>query len=350
MAGGHRFVVELRDNDKLQGEVFHCVRKSVPVDRTGRRYLSLMLGDRSGQIEALLWEEAEQQGERFSAFDFVAVTGLAVPFQGRRQLHLTEISRVDPGTIASEDYQRRSPVALAELWRELEDRIASVGDPDLRRLLESYRADTALREKLVAAPAARSIHHAYPGGLLQHTLSVVGLCDQICSHYKEAQPGLLNRDLCIAGAFLHDLGKIWEISSSEGFQYTDRGRLIGHIVLGLQELELRLATLPEFPPALADHLRHIVISHHGQLEHGSPRRPKTAEALVVHRADELDAQMGALREIFDRTPGKGWTTYQPLYERYFFHGPPSGSPLPPPTVDSQAALAPTDPVEEADAG
>lgn len=325
MPTGHRFVAELRDGDKLQGEVFHCIRKAVPTDRTGRRYLSLMLGDRSGQIEALLWEEAERQAEGFSAFDFVAVTGAVVPFQGRRQLHLTQVWRVEPSTVNAEVYQPRPPVDTASLWRELEAELETIADPDLRALLAAYRCDAAFRDRLAAAPAARSIHHAYPGGLLQHTVSVVGICARLCAHYALAQPGLLNRDLCLAGAFLHDLGKLEEISSSEGFQYTDRGRLHGHIVLGLKELDARIATLPAFPPALADHLTHIVVSHHGELAHGSPRRPKTSEAILVHRADELDAQMGALREIFDRTPGQGWTTYQPLYERYFFHGPPSGA-------------------------
>jgi 3'-5' exoribonuclease len=338
MATAHRFIVELKDGDKLEQEVYLCVRKGVPVDRTGRRYVSGMLADRSGQIEALLWEEAERQAERFSANDFVAVRGAAVQFQGRLQLHLTEIWRADPAAVVAEDYYARAPFDVERAWSELERTLASVAEPHLRALTRQYLDDAELAGLLRAAPAARSIHHAYLGGLLAHTLSVVTLVDLLCAHYREAQPGMLNRDLALAGAFVHDLGKVWEISRDEGFQYTDRGRLLGHIVLGLQALERKLERVPGFPPELADHLRHILLSHHGELEHGSPKRPKTAEALLVHRADELDSQLGALREIFNRTPGQGWTAFQPLFDRYLFHGWPSGTaerpaPAPPPPSD-----------------
>ena len=193
-------------------------------------------------------------------------------------------------------------------------------------MLQSYLRDDALVARFKLAPAARSIHHAYQAGLLEHTLSVVRLTDHICEHYRSAAPGLLNRDLCLVGAFLHDLGKVWEISSELGYQYTDEGKLIGHLVLAVRDLDRRLAALPEFSPALAEHLRHIILSHHGRLEFGSPKRPQTVEALVVHRADDLDGQLGNVRSAFAITPEGSWTAFLPPQDGAFFHGWPSGEP------------------------
>jgi 3'-5' exoribonuclease len=151
----------------------------------------------------------------------------------------------------------------------------------------------------------------------------------ICAHYRQAAPGLLNRDLCVVGAFLHDLGKLEEISSEPGFQYTDRGRLLGHILLGIELLDRAVAALDGFPATLADHLRHLLAAHHGELEHGSPKRPKTAEAFVVHRADELDGRLISLRDLLAQGSVPGWTPFVPLYDRYLWRGWPSGEGAPP---------------------
>jgi 3'-5' exoribonuclease len=325
------YVANLKDGDHVF-EVYLCTRKALPVDRTSRRYLHMTLSDRTGDVEALLWEEAERRAERFAQHDLVRVTGTVVSFQGRRQLHLTEIQRADSSEVAAAEVVRRGPEDPQRLWAELRALLATVQDPHLAQLWRLYVDDADLMAALLAAPAAKSIHHAYLGGLLEHTLSVVRLVDLIYAHYHATAPHLLNRDLCVVGAFLHDLGKIEEISTDPGFQYTDVGRLLGHIVLGQRLLERKLAQLaaqrdpaaPAFPEELADHLRHILVAHHGELDRGSPKRPQTAESLLVHHADELDSRVISLRDLLALSPAQGWTPYQPLYDRYFWQGWPSG--------------------------
>jgi len=323
-AASRRSIAELQDRDRVE-ETYLCLRKTLPSDRYGRRYLSLVLSDRTGQLEALLWDEAERRAERFAALDLVQVSGTAVLFQGRLELHLQDVRRVDPAGVRIEEFYQQPPRDPAQMWGELKALLASVQDAELARLIRSMIEDEHLVQQLWAAAAGRSVHHGYPGGLLEHTLSVAQLADRLCEHYRRAMPGLLNRDLCLVGAFLHDLGKLRELSTDPVCQYTDSGRLLGHLVLGLQLLDRKLEALPGFPSALADHLRHIVLSHHGRLEYGSPKRPKTAEALLVHRADELDGHLASLRDIFARSPGQGWTAYQSVHDRCFFRGWPSGT-------------------------
>ena len=322
-----RRIADLQDKEKVE-EVYLCLRKSVPVDRNGRRYLNLILGDRTGQMEALLWEDPERKAERFAALDLVSVSGTVALFQGRLQMHLSDVRHVEREGQPLDEFRQLAQRAPGEMWGELQALLLTVAEPSLRALVQSYLEDGELLARFKLAPAARAIHHAYQSGLLEHTLSVVRLTDRICEHYRSAAPGLLNRDLCLLGAFLHDIGKVWEIGPELGYQYTDEGKLIGHLVLALRDLDRRIDAQPGFPPALADHLRHIILSHHGRLEFGSPKRPKTAEAMVVHRADDLDGQLGNLRAAFALTPPGSWTAYLPAQDRQFFHGWPSGD-LPP---------------------
>ncbi len=313
-----KYVMDLREGDRLQ-QVFLCKRKNLPQDRNGRPYLTLVLADRSGSVEALLWDEADRQAQRFSESDLVDVVGKTVLFQGRLQLHLTEIHRADDCELPQSEFlsspRRRPEEVFSELWGVME----SVKDPALVRLLEVLQLDEELMELFRTAPAARTIHHAYPGGLLEHTLSVTRLVDAICQHYGE----MLNRDFCLVGALLHDLGKVKELSVDDGIHYTDQGRLLGHVTLGVQLLDDKLKDAGDIPQEAALHLRHILLSHHGKLEHGSPKRPKTMEALVVHRADELDSVLASMKEILEQPGTNGWTAYQALFNRYLFRGPKS---------------------------
>ena len=316
-------IQDLTDGEKFTG-TFLCKRKSSSSDRNGRPFLSLVLSDRTGEAEALLWERPEEQGQSFEAEDAVTTSGKVVLFQGRRQLHLRKIRKANPDERPLEELLPASSCDAAQMSADLAELLLAMEQVDLRALAASYLDDEPLMQRLSRAPAARSIHHAHTGGLLEHTLSVMRLTAAICGHYRQAQPGLLNQDLCLMGAFLHDLGKVDEISSEAGFTYTTPGRLLGHLLLGMRKLDEKIAGLPDFPEALADHLRHLLASHHGRLEHGSPRLPMTAEALVVHRADEMDSTLANLTDLFRQTGEGEWTAYQAHVERYFYKGGGSG--------------------------
>lgn len=320
------FVGDLAKGMRVK-EVFLCKRRSVASDRNGRAFLSMVLGDRTGTIDALLWRDAEEQGARVSPGDVVEVAGSVSLFQGRLQLHLTEVAPVDPawgGDLAPEIFLGEAEQDPAQMWAELLTLLRSVEDPRLGELVERLAEDGALVEAFKKAPAAKTIHHARLGGLLEHTLSVVRLTEAMVAHYRQAHPGLLNRDICLLGAFLHDLGKVHELSSEGGLHYTDEGRLLGHLILGLRILDRALEQVPEMPGELADALRHVLLSHHGRLEHGSPKRPKTAEAMLVSAADRLDSTLAQLAELRGNLGRARWSPYNTTFDRYLYFGWPSG--------------------------
>ena len=306
-----RYVADLQDGDKLQ-EVFLCKQLKLRQDRNGRHYLTLVLSDRTGAVEALLWDEAENRSRRCNESDLVQVSGKVVLFQGRLQLHLSDLQKADGCDIPMDQFLSQPHRRAEDMFSELTELLGSIKDAELGRLATALLDDTSLMEALGSAPAARSIHHAYPGGLLEHTLSVMQLVDAICAHYGS----MLNRDYCLLGALLHDLGKVQELTVDEGLHYTDEGRLVGHLLLGLRLLDDKLRSLDDFPAEAAMHLRHILLAHHGKLEHGSPKRPKTMEALVVHRADELDSVLTSFNEVLQQPRQGGWTAFQPLFDRY----------------------------------
>lgn len=334
---------DISDKKKVRG-IYLCARKADAVDKNGKAYLSLVLMDRTGQMDARVFDNAEQITQGFEEQDHVRVSGTAKSFQGRLQLHLQKIERADPKEVAPEEYLPVSKRDPEEMWRELQRAIESVRDPDIARLLRALFDDPDVAARFRRAPAAKSIHHAWVGGLLEHNLSVYKIIDGLCAHYARESPGLLDRDLCVAGGLLHDFGKIYELSSTASFEYTHPGRLIGHLVLCSEKIREVAARLPGFPEKKIVELQHIVLAHHDRLEFGSPKRPKTAEAMLVHAADVLDSRMGYLRQLFEREPGPGWTSYQKVFDRYFYHrgnGPPPGSSPPPePAGDAAGAEGP----------
>ena len=315
---------QLAERARVQG-IFLCTRKSLAIGRNGKSYLNLTLTNPTGSVEARVWDQAEAVAQRFHDFELVRVDGTLMLYQGRLQLHVSELARVEDPELTVSQFLPAGPVPAPLLWADLQQLVASVNRPPLRTLLDAVLADPLIARPLMACPAAKSIHHAYVGGLLEHTLSVARLTDMIAGHY--ARPSLLDRDLAVTGAILHDLGKTQELSSEQGFNYTDAGRLIGHIVLGIQMIDAKIAAIPDFPPLLALQLRHILLAHHGELEHGSPKRPKMMEAFAVHYADLLDCQAGYLRDLFERESSERWTSYQKLHDRYFFNrqGEPDGT-------------------------
>ncbi|WP_449246106.1 3'-5' exoribonuclease YhaM family protein [Desulfarculus baarsii] len=306
---------QMSDGQIVRGS-YLLLRKQIATSRGGKAYGALRLGDRGGEMEAKLWERAEELLAEPRVGMVVAISGRVEAFQGRPQLVLASIA-VDP-LASPADFLPASPVPLAELWAAVDAARAKVKNKHLRRLLKTFFDEPAFRRVFELAPAAKAAHHAYAAGLLEHTAGVAGLAVAVAGRYPHLDAGLL-----ICGALLHDVGKTRELSLGPPIDYTDEGRLEGHIAIGARLLDERLAKLPDFPAPAAAMIRHMILSHHGDYQFGSPRRPKTAEALALHMIDDLDAKMAMLRAAAAEEPETGhWSRYHRLLERVVYAGPP----------------------------
>jgi 3'-5' exoribonuclease len=309
------FVNEIREHDRIRG-IFKVQRKSLLQSRTGTSYLSITLSDRTGDIESRVWDDVERLDQLFDRGAYVEVNALAQSYQGRLQLKVEGLELVSRDEIDARDFQPSTRFDIDLMWRELRSMVDGVGDGFVRQLLNDFLDDPAIGPAFRTSPAAKGIHHPFVGGLLEHTLSVLQLAHRIADHYPRA-----DRDLLVAGAVLHDIGKVRELSAENGIDYTTEGRLVGHLVLTLQWIHEKASRIPQFPRDLAMHLTHIVAAHHGQLEYGSPKVPQTLEAMLVHALDELDSRVQSWTMIMERDRGTEWTEYQKIYERFLFKGP-----------------------------
>jgi 3'-5' exoribonuclease len=301
-------------------EVYLVLQKAMPMSRTGRPYLSLLLGDRTGHVDARLWDGAEAASNGFGEMDFIRVEGTAVRFQDRVQLHITSMGRVDEDTVEAADFLPQTGQPPDQLWREALVLLEDVRNPHLCLLLRSILDEPSFAQTFQRMPAGKSIHHARLGGLLEHTLCMCRLLRHIADLYASLYPGLLDRDLLLTAGFLHDVGKVLELTADRRFDYTDAGRLVGHVVLGYEFVSRHLDRLPDFPRDLGLHLKHLLLSHHGELEHGAPKRPKTAEAWILHFVDILDCRVAQTAELVGTLAAGGWTPYLKQYDRYFWRG------------------------------
>lgn len=293
------------------GDLYHACYFLVSVQRlrtkTDKPYLRLQLQDVYGALEGRVWETAEQVADMLRDGMYVGVRGRIEVFNGERQLKVEDVAEIHVGLEDLEYFMPRSRRDPEEMDRELAELIASVQDEPLRELLERMLgAGTNLGAGFRLAPAAKYNHHAYLGGLIEHTLSVTHVCDMLAAHY---QPHI-DRDLLIAGALLHDIGKVREIGARAGFPYTDEGKLLGHIVLGMQMVAEAAAHVPALTPQRLTLLQHLIASHQGRYEWQSPREPRTLEAYILHYADDLDAKMQHAVSVIGTVPGPaGWTGY-----------------------------------------
>lgn len=281
------------------------------IARNGNAYLDVELRDSSGMIRAKLWD-CDRHALDFEAGDVVEVDGTVEDYQGTPQIRLHRVFRCAPEKVDLLDYLPRSRRDPAEMYAELMARLQQMSEGPLRTLLLSVMEDPAISERYMRAPAAMSYHHAYLGGLIEHVLSIVQLGDRVCDHYE-----LLRRDLVMAGVVLHDLGKIEELSFSRGFRYSTRGQLLGHILIGLEMVREKMREIPDFPPVLRDQVEHMILSHHGKMEFGSPKEPMFPEALVVHVLDDLDSKLEAMRGQYaaDASRPGDWTARNPALKR-----------------------------------
>ncbi len=305
-----RFVADLRLDAHVR-TTFLLQARERKIARTGSAYLDLELRDSSGVVRAKLWD-CDRYTLDFEVEDIVEVDGVVEDYQGTAQIRVRKISRCSPEEVDLFDYLPRSSREPAEMYATLMDRLRRVPEGPLRLLLLSITEDPSIAEKYKRAPAAMSYHHAYLGGLLEHVLSLVQLGDQVCDHYD-----FLRRDLLLAGLVLHDLGKIEELSFSGGFRYSTRGQLLGHISIGLEMVQEKMRQIPGFPTELKDQLEHMILSHHGKMEFGSPKEPMFPEALLVHFLDEIDSKLQAMRVQYatDQDRPGDWTARNPALRR-----------------------------------
>lgn len=312
------WVADLRENHPVD-EVFLVTAASLRYSRSGNPFLALEVRDRTGRIEARLWENAEALQKVAAVDGFVRIIGQVARFNDTLQINITHLEAVPESQVELSDFLPTSSRDAKEMEAELRDLVARIGSPHLRALAESFFGDQEFWKLFRQAPAAQEIHHATIGGLLEHTLAVAGLCLDLARRYPS-----LDADLLLTGALLHDMGKTRELVWTRRFGYTDEGRLIGHLVIGAEMVTERAKEIKDFPPETLLRLRHMLLSHHGQYEWGSPKRPKTLEALALHFADDLDGKLNTvedyLRSEEERDPGSHWTPYHRTLGRYLYKG------------------------------
>jgi 3'-5' exoribonuclease len=321
-----RAIQLLTDGENID-EIYMVTDKQLRTNRGGNFYLQVELRDRTGSITARLWNANEPQFRSFSEGDFLRIKGKVQLFQGALQILFTQFERVDPSKIALGDFVPRVEQDIAKLFERLRQFLLKLGDPHLRALAECFLIDEPFVSAFCNSPAGIRNHHAYIGGLLEHVVTMLDGADRLAPLYPE-----LNRDLLMMGVFLHDIGKVRELTADTVFGYSDEGNLIGHIDIGVEMLSEKVAKVPDltgepFPRETFLRLKHMIVSHHGTLEFGSPRVPMTPEAIALHHLDNLDAKLHVfLREIReDKNTTSAWTPYNQSLQRRLFKGLREGS-------------------------
>jgi 3'-5' exoribonuclease len=308
------FVRELKP-DEISTAVFLVSTKEVRQKRTGEPYLSLVLSDRTGEIDCKMWDNVAEIVETFDRDDFVKVKGLMQLYNNRPQFTIHKIRRMEDQEVDFTDFfpaSRQDPEAM---WAELRAIVSAIAGDHIRGLLNAFLDDPDVAARYRTAPAAKSIHHAFRSGLLEHVLSLLKLAKLVGNHY--GAPHNIDLDLLVAGIVLHDIGKIYELSYERGFNYAPEGQLLGHIAIAIRMIAEKLRAFPEFPVQLRNLIEHMVLSHHGQLEFGSPKLPIFPEALLLHYLDDMDSKMENMRALIDKDPqAEGYfSAYSPALGR-----------------------------------
>jgi 3'-5' exoribonuclease len=332
-----KFVQQMADGDSVE-DTYLVADKQYRANRNGNLYLQLELRDRSGSIGARLWNAPEPVARSFEAGDFLRVQGKVQLFQGALQMILSRLERVNNGGVDLGDFLPHTDKDVGQLSQRLHALLRSLGNPHLRALAECFLMDADFVNAFCRVPAGVRMHHAYVGGLLEHVVTLLEAADRLAPLY----PGV-DRDLLLMGVFLHDAGKVRELTFDRAFAYTDEGQLVGHIVLGVEMLSEKVARAPDltgepFPPELLLRLKHLIVSHHGALEFGSPTLPMTPEAIALHYLDNLDAKIHSFtREIREDRGTSAWTTFSPTTQRRLFKGLRPGAEGAAPAEDDGAA-------------
>lgn len=314
-------VKSLADGQSVE-EVYLLADKQLRANRVGDLYLLAQLRDKTGQISGLLWNVDEQEMARISAGDYVRIRGKVQLYQGNLQIILTHVEPVQRTAVEPADFIPAGSQDVQRLLARLREILSGIEDRHLRELMQQFLADEEVINGLTRAPAGVKLHHAFHGGLLEHIVNVLETAVRVLDLYPKVNPGLL-----LAGIFLHDLGKIRELAFEDTFAYTDEGQLIGHLVIGIEMLNEKLpqveaATGEPFPQETLLRLKHMILSHHGSYEFGSPKLPMTPEAIALHHLDNLDAKVNEFMSVIesDPNPQSSWTPYSPTMQRKLFKG------------------------------
>ena len=291
-----KFIETLREGERIN-EIYLCKSKQAALTKSGKPYDNVLLQDKTGTLDAKIWDPGSVGIDEFDALDYIAVTGDVTSFQGNLQLSIKRVRKVGEGEYEPENCLPVSDKDIDEMYQEMMGYIASVKNPYLSRLLHMFFDDADFAKAFKFHSAAKSVHHGFVGGLLEHTVSVTRNCNYFAQNYP-----FLNRDLLLTAAMFHDIGKLKELSTFPANDYTDAGQLLGHIMIGAEWIGEKIREIDGFPEVLANELKHCILAHHGELEYGSPKKPALVEALALSFADNLDAKMETVREVLAGVP------------------------------------------------
>ena len=310
----HLWMKEIKEDSKIKGN-YLVKSKSIGQTRQGNSFLTLTLGDKTGTIEARVWDRAEEISSQFKEGNIVTINGQANTYRNQIQIQIHELKR-NKSAVDYAIFQESSSKNIPNMLSDLKKLANQIQNRHLRSLIDSFMADHQFVTMFKKAPAAKHFHHSYLGGLLEHTLSVSQMAVLVSEHYPD-----LDFDLLLSGAMLHDIGKTEELIFEPNIEYSNEGRLLGHIVLGVMMVEEKLKSQKDFPSELALRLKHLILSHHGEFDFGSPKRPKFSEAFALHLIDDMDAKLNGLSMLLkdDRQEGS-WTAFNKLFQRYLFKG------------------------------
>lgn len=306
-----RYIEQLREGESVR-EIYLCKNKQSAVTKNGKPYDSVILQDKSGTLDAKIWDPNSVGIDDFDVLDYIEVTGDVTSFNGMLQMSIKRVRKVREGEYFPGDYLPVSEKNIDEMYKELTELLSSVKNDYLKTLLKTFFVEDS---EFIAAfkkhSAAKSVHHGFIGGLLEHTLSVTRLCDFYSINYG----AVLKRDLLITVAMLHDIGKIWEISDFPINDYTDDGQLLGHIIIGTEKVSAAISAIPGFPKQLEAEVKHCILAHHGEYEYGSPKKPAIIEALALHYADNTDAKIQTMKELLNSNAGNNdWLGFNRLLD------------------------------------
>lgn len=304
-----KYIKDFRDGDRVL-DIYLCKHKNSAETKNGKPYENVILQDKTGTINAKIWDPNSAGICDFDALDYIEVYGDVSSFQGALQISIKRTRKCDEGEYDPSDYLPVTSKNIEEMYSQLCGYIASIKNLHLHALLEAvFIKDLEFIKIFKKSSAAKSVHHGFIGGLLEHTLSIVKLCD----YYSTAYP-LLNRDLLLTCAMCHDIGKTRELSAFPENDYTEDGQFLGHIIIGVEMVGEKIRQIPGFPPLLAAQVKHCILAHHGEYEYGSPKKPAIMEAVALNFADNTDAKMQTFMEILQATDEKGWLGYNRLFE------------------------------------
>jgi 3'-5' exoribonuclease len=307
-------IASLKEGDWVE-EIYLVTGKQVSTAKNGVTYLSLKLSDKTGEIDGKLWDNADEVSGRFEREDFVRVKGMAANYQGAMQIKMKTLDRVDDARVDLSNFIQTSPRNIEEMVKELNAVAEGMTNPYLKQLLNSFLNDKSLMDIFKRTPAAKTLHHNYLGGLMEHVVELIALAGDVCRHFPS-----VDKDLLIAGCFLHDIGKVRELAVRKSIEYTTEGKLLGHISLGYEMVADKIRSINGFPVELTMLIKHILLSHHGEYEFGSPKRPKIQEAIIINYLDDLSAKINNFQATLKKESiAEGeWTNFSKMHDRYLY--------------------------------